>query len=74
MLCDILNAKHQRIIPKVRLNLTFLWLFICLFVFNFVFFEDCLKQIPLFQRYMDMYPRVLYRDRRQDVAQEMEGN
>ena len=50
----------RKLFQKVRLNLTFLWLFISLFVFNFVFFEACLKLIPLFQRYMDMYPRVLY--------------
>ena len=50
----------RKLFQKVRLNLTFLWLFIILFVLNFVFFEACLKLIPLFQRYMDMHPRVLY--------------
>ena len=52
--------KRWKLIQNVMLNLTFLRLFIRLFLSNFVFFQACLKLIPLFLRYINMYPRVLY--------------
>ena len=57
---DFVHAKRWKLIQNVMLNLTFLILFIRLFLSNFVFFQACLKLIPLFLRYMNMYPRVLY--------------
>ena len=41
-------------------DITFLWLFISLLVCDFVFFEACLKLIPLSPRQLSRYPRVLY--------------
>ena len=52
--------KWWKLIQNVMLNVTFLRLLIRLFLSNFAFFEACLKLIPLFPRYMHLYPRVLY--------------
>ena len=53
-------VKILKKVPNQWYDITFLWLFIRLFLSNFVYFDACLRLIPLFPRYMNMYPRVLY--------------
>ena len=58
--CDNFMHNSWKLFQNLRLNLTFLWLFLSLFVCDLVIFKACLKLIPLVPRHMSKYSTVLY--------------